>query len=397
MAQLPQVPSYFLKPTTSLSAHLAPVVRPAGCRFLNYEGEVAVVIGRRCRGVDIGEALDYVRGYTVANDWGVHDFRHADRGSMLRVKGQDGFCPLGPALVDASDVDPEDLTLRTFVDGAEVQRGHTGSDLMFSFAYQIADIARLITLEPGDVLLTGTPANSRPVEPGAVVAVEVEGIGRFGEHGRRVGTRSRRGRSAARGDRADLARRAGDPRGGGRAEGRSGPVSVERSPGTRLEIASVVDQVYTAIRQRIADGSLPRGARVHQEGLAEELGVSRTPVREALRRLAAEGLVEMRTNRGAKVLDIDRVGMRAAYEARVVIEPGAARLAAKLGDRRALARMASAVAQQRRSLRSVAAQLRRQPRLPSGPRRRERQRVSGPLLRATMGGADRRGDLRAPA
>jgi 5-oxopent-3-ene-1,2,5-tricarboxylate decarboxylase/2-hydroxyhepta-2,4-diene-1,7-dioate isomerase len=179
MAQLPAVPSYFLKPPTSLSAHLEPVVRPAGCRFLNYEGEIAVVIGRRCREVGIAEALDYVSGYTVANDWGVHDFRHADRGSMLRVKGQDGFCPLGPVLVDAGDVDPEDLTLRTFVGGEEVQRGHTGSDLMFSFAYQIADLARLITLEPGDVLLTGTPANSRPVEPGTTVAVEVEGIGRL--------------------------------------------------------------------------------------------------------------------------------------------------------------------------------------------------------------------------
>ncbi len=179
MAQLPQVPSYFVKPTSSLSAHLEPVVRPAGCRFLNYEGEVAVVIGRRCREVGVGEALRYVRGYTVANDWGVHDFRHADRGSMLRVKGQDGFCPLGPVLVDAGDVDPEDLTVRTLVDGKEVQRGHTGSDLMFSFAYQIADLARLLTLEPGDVLLTGTPANSRPVEPGAVVAVEIEGIGRL--------------------------------------------------------------------------------------------------------------------------------------------------------------------------------------------------------------------------
>lgn len=179
MAQLPQAPSYFLKPPSSLSAHLAPVVRPAGCRFLNYEGEVAVVIGTRCHGVSLDKALDHVRGYTVANDWGVHDFRHADRGSMLRVKGQDGFCPLGPVLVDAADVDPEDLTLRTFVNGDEVQHGHTGRDLMFSFAYQIADLARLITLEPGDVLLTGTPANSRPVEPGDVVAVEVEGIGRL--------------------------------------------------------------------------------------------------------------------------------------------------------------------------------------------------------------------------
>ena len=179
MARLPEEPSYFMKPPSSLSAHHADVVRPAGCRFLNYEGEVALVIGRRCRGVSIDQALDYVGGYTVANDWGVHDFRHADRGSMLRVKGQDGFCPLGPVMVDAGDVDPDDLTVRTFVNGTLVQEGHTGTDLMFSFAYQVADVARLITLEPGDVLLTGTPANSRPVEPGDQVAVEIDGIGRL--------------------------------------------------------------------------------------------------------------------------------------------------------------------------------------------------------------------------
>lgn len=179
MARLPSEPSYFMKPPSSLSSHRAQVVRPAGCRFLNYEGEVAVVIGRTCREVSVEEALAYVAGYTVANDWGVHDFRHADRGSMLRVKGQDGFCPLGPVLVDAGDVDPDDLTIRTFVNGEQVQHGHTGSDLIFSFAYQVADLARLITLEPGDVLLTGTPANSRPVEPGDVVVVEVDGIGRL--------------------------------------------------------------------------------------------------------------------------------------------------------------------------------------------------------------------------
>ncbi len=136
MARMPSEPSYFMKPPSSLSGHLAPVVRPAGCRFLNYEGEVAVVIGRRCHRVEVDEALEYVGGYTVANDWGVHDFRHADRGSMLRVKGQNGFCPLGPVMVDAGDVDPDDLTLRTFVNGEQVQQGHTGSDLMFSFAYR---------------------------------------------------------------------------------------------------------------------------------------------------------------------------------------------------------------------------------------------------------------------
>ena len=108
-----------------------------------------------------------------------------------------------------------------------------------------------------------------------------------------------------------------------------------------------------AIRERITSGSLPRGARVHQEDLAEELGVSRTPVREALRRLAAEGLVEMRTNRGARVADIDQGGMRGAYDARLVVEPGAARLAAGRRLLEPLARMRAAVAAQRRSLRSV--------------------------------------------
>lgn len=179
MSSPPDVPSYFLKPPSSLSAHGADVARPRGCRFLNYEGEVAVVIGKRCSNTSIEDALDHVAGYTVANDWGVHDFRHADRGSMLRVKGQDGFCPLGPVMVDAADVDPEDLTLHTFVNGEQVQEGHTGTDLIFSFAYQIADVARLMTLEPGDVILTGTPANSRPVEIGDLVEVEVDGIGRL--------------------------------------------------------------------------------------------------------------------------------------------------------------------------------------------------------------------------
>jgi 5-oxopent-3-ene-1,2,5-tricarboxylate decarboxylase/2-hydroxyhepta-2,4-diene-1,7-dioate isomerase len=179
MKSLPDYPSYFLMPPSALSYHQAPVARPRGCRFLNYEGEIVVVIGKRCTNVKLDEALDYVQGYSIANDWGLHDFRHADRGSMLRVKGQDGFCPVGPVLVDAADLDPTDLTVRTYVNGEMVQEGHTGTDLIFSFAYQIADLSRLITLEPGDILLTGTPANSRPVNIGDVVAVEVNGIGRL--------------------------------------------------------------------------------------------------------------------------------------------------------------------------------------------------------------------------
>jgi 5-oxopent-3-ene-1,2,5-tricarboxylate decarboxylase/2-hydroxyhepta-2,4-diene-1,7-dioate isomerase len=177
-ARTPDEPSYFLKPPSSLARHGDEIVRPRGCRYLNYEGEVAVVVGRRMKRVPVDDALDHVDAYSVANDVGVHDFRHADRGSMLRVKGQDGFCPIGPELVDAGDVDPADLALRTYVNGELVQEGNTG-ELLWSIAYMLADLSRLITLEPGDVLLSGTPANSRPVEPGDTVEVEVDGIGRL--------------------------------------------------------------------------------------------------------------------------------------------------------------------------------------------------------------------------
>ncbi|MCW1969155.1 MAG: fumarylacetoacetate hydrolase family protein [Anaerolineae bacterium] len=179
MKRIPDVPSYFMKPPSSVSHHRATVARPRGCKFLNYEGEIGVVIGKRCSNVSIAEALNYVRGYVVVNDWGIHDFRHADRGSMLRVKGQDGFCPIGPFLTDAADIDPNDLMLRTYVNGKVVQEAHTGTDMLFSAAYQVADLARLITLEPGDLILTGTPANSRPVNIGDVVEVEASGIGRL--------------------------------------------------------------------------------------------------------------------------------------------------------------------------------------------------------------------------
>jgi DNA-binding GntR family transcriptional regulator len=126
-----------------------------------------------------------------------------------------------------------------------------------------------------------------------------------------------------------------------------------RVDGATLAIASVVDQVYWAIRDRIIQGSLERGARIHQEDLAEELGVSRTPVREALRRLAAEGLVEMRTNRGARVADVCQSDMQSAYEARLVIEPGAARLAAGAGLPAPIARMRAALSAQRRAIPNV--------------------------------------------
>jgi 5-oxopent-3-ene-1,2,5-tricarboxylate decarboxylase/2-hydroxyhepta-2,4-diene-1,7-dioate isomerase len=177
-AKVPPAPSYFLKPPTALNGHRRPIPKAAGARFLNYEGELAVVIGRRMKGVRAADALDYVAGYACANDVGMHDFRHADRGSMLRVKGQDGFLPIGPAVVPAELFDPRAFTLRTYLNGEVVQEA-TADDLLFPVAYQLADLSRLITLEAGDVVLTGTPANSRPMAAGDVVEVEISGVGRL--------------------------------------------------------------------------------------------------------------------------------------------------------------------------------------------------------------------------
>lgn len=177
-ARTPPEPSYFVKPPTTLNGHRRPVRMAKGTRFLNYEGELAVVVGRRMKGVPLEQALDHVAGYTCANDVGMHDFRHADRGAMLRVKGQDGFLPLGPELVPANELDPTSFTLRTWLNGHVVQET-TAADLIFGVAYQLADLCRTITLEPGDVILTGTPANSRPMKPGDVVAVEIDGLGRL--------------------------------------------------------------------------------------------------------------------------------------------------------------------------------------------------------------------------
>jgi 5-oxopent-3-ene-1,2,5-tricarboxylate decarboxylase/2-hydroxyhepta-2,4-diene-1,7-dioate isomerase len=176
---LPAAPTYFHKPVSALNSHGGAVVRPEGCKWLNYEGEVAIVIGRTARNVSPAEAGDYIAGYTVANDYGLHDFRDTDAGSMLRVKGSDTLCPLGPGLI--TDWDFHGKRIRTIVNGEVRQDGST-DEMTWDMHYLVADIARTITLEPGDVLLSGTPANSRTVYPGDVVSVEVEGLGTLTNH-----------------------------------------------------------------------------------------------------------------------------------------------------------------------------------------------------------------------
>jgi 5-oxopent-3-ene-1,2,5-tricarboxylate decarboxylase/2-hydroxyhepta-2,4-diene-1,7-dioate isomerase len=170
----PPAPNYFFKPPSSLNSHKGVVIRPRGTRFLNYEGEVAVVIGKTARNIRVADALGYVAGYSLANDFAIHDFRHADRGSMLRVKGADTLAPMGPGLVRGWT--PGAQVLRTRVNGEVVQESSLDG-MVFSAAYVVADLARMMTLVPGDVIFSGTPANSRPVEPGDVVTVECDGLG----------------------------------------------------------------------------------------------------------------------------------------------------------------------------------------------------------------------------
>ncbi|WP_158883239.1 fumarylacetoacetate hydrolase family protein [Amycolatopsis anabasis] len=171
----PEHGSYFLKAPSSLAAGDGEVVRPEGVELLAFEGEVALVIGRRARSVRPADGWAHVGWVTAANDLGLYDLRHADAGSNLRAKSGDGFTPLGPEFLPAAEVDPARLRVRTWVNGELVQSDTTDT-LLFSFGHLVADLSRLSTLEPGDVILTGTPAGASVLDQGDVVEVEVDSV-----------------------------------------------------------------------------------------------------------------------------------------------------------------------------------------------------------------------------
>ncbi|BCW58567.1 hypothetical protein StoSoilB20_19140 [Arthrobacter sp. StoSoilB20] len=172
----PAQPSYFLKPSSSLSLTEKTVERPAGCELLGYEGEIALVIGKSARRVSLENAWSHVEWVTASNDLGVYDLRYADKGSNVRSKGGDGFTPVGPALIPADAVDPTQLRIRTWHNGELVQ-DDTTEDLLFPFAQLVADLSQLLTLEEGDIILTGTPAGASVAKPDDVVEIEVTGGG----------------------------------------------------------------------------------------------------------------------------------------------------------------------------------------------------------------------------
>lgn len=172
----PAEPVVFFKPPSSLVGHGAPVVYPAGVTYLHYEAELAVVIGRRCRRVRPEAAPEVVRGYTIANDVTARDFIRNFFRPPVRAKGWDTFCPLGPALVEGEVADPHRLGLRAYVNGELRQQGTT-ADLAVSVWEQIAFVSAFMTLEPDDVILTGTPRGISPVRPGDRIRIEIDGLG----------------------------------------------------------------------------------------------------------------------------------------------------------------------------------------------------------------------------
>jgi 2-keto-4-pentenoate hydratase/2-oxohepta-3-ene-1,7-dioic acid hydratase in catechol pathway len=172
-AEAPQNPVIFLKPNTAIVGPNVPIQLPADAHPVHHEGELAVVIGRPCKDVPASKAAENILGYTIANDVSARDQQRED-GQWMRAKGHDTFCPVGPWIV--TDLDPSDLDLRTEVNGE--LRQHSRTSLMIHDVGAIVEwVSAVMTLLPGDLILTGTPAGVGPIEHGDTVSITVEGIG----------------------------------------------------------------------------------------------------------------------------------------------------------------------------------------------------------------------------
>jgi 2-keto-4-pentenoate hydratase/2-oxohepta-3-ene-1,7-dioic acid hydratase in catechol pathway len=170
---IPDEPVLFMKPPTSVIGPGDAIVRPRGWERVDFEGELGVVIGARARRVPEARALDVVAGYTIVNDVTVRDLQKKD-GQFTRAKGFDTFCPVGPRVV--AGLDPRALRITTRVNGVVKQDSST-ADLIFSVARVIAVVTRVMTLEPGDLITTGTPPGVGPIRAGDEIEIEIEGIG----------------------------------------------------------------------------------------------------------------------------------------------------------------------------------------------------------------------------
>ena len=172
----PAAPSYFFKASSSVAASGGVIERPVGTELLAFEGEIALVIGEPARRVPLEQAWSHVAFVTAANDLGLYDLRANDKGSNVRSKGGDGYTPIGPDLIPAAEVDPTQLRVRAWVNG-DLRQDDETSGLLFPLPQLIADLSQHFTLEPGDVILTGTPEGLADVKAGDVVETAIEGIG----------------------------------------------------------------------------------------------------------------------------------------------------------------------------------------------------------------------------
>jgi len=173
----PEEPLVFVKGEGSLIGHRQLTVRPAGVTFMHYECELAVVIGKTARKVQRSDAYDFIAGYTVANDYAIRDYLENWYRPNLRVKNRDTCTPIGPFLIDAADIaDPMALALQTTVNGKVTQQGNT-KDMIFDVPFLVEYFSRFMTLQPGDLILTGTPDGVVDCQPGDVIVTEIDSVG----------------------------------------------------------------------------------------------------------------------------------------------------------------------------------------------------------------------------
>jgi 2-keto-4-pentenoate hydratase/2-oxohepta-3-ene-1,7-dioic acid hydratase in catechol pathway len=170
---LPGYPLIFMKPSTSVIGDGDPIVFPVQTQELHYEGELGIVMGKRARNVPVGEARGLIAGYTCANDVTARDLQRMD-GQWTRAKSFDTFCPLGPRIV--GDIDPTALEIMTRVNG-QIKQQSTTANMIFDVYDLVSFISGIMTLLPGDVIITGTPPGVGSLLPGDTVEVEIEGIG----------------------------------------------------------------------------------------------------------------------------------------------------------------------------------------------------------------------------
>ncbi len=173
--EVPTEPLIFLKPPSSIVGNGDPIVYPAQSSLVHFEGEIGLVIGKRARNVKAADAMHYIFGYTCVNDVTARDFQKKD-GQWTRGKGFDTFCPVGPWMVSKDDLKLEDIVLRSFRNGEQKQQGRP-SEMIFNVGAILEFVSSFLTLEPGDLIATGTPAGVGPLEPGDTVSVEIEGLG----------------------------------------------------------------------------------------------------------------------------------------------------------------------------------------------------------------------------